>query len=182
MPVSALTATLVPGAWASVFSAPMTCWRLALSTGVRASVLVPASIAGLMSGSASLSSAVAGASWVPSVLKSARKGRWTASDWVLTCSVEGDLAIVDSRSEGLWSIAWKVVAMSVNSWALVWATGATAPITPSRLLKKRVSSVLGSARYCVTGLRYPNSDGRLANVSLSADPRPAKVSPKPTRF
>ena len=50
-------------------------------------------------------------------------------------------------------MAWKVVAMSVNSWALVCATGATAPITPSRLLNSRVSSVLGSARYWVTGLR-----------------------------
>ena len=79
----------------------MTCCRLALSTGVRARVLVPLSIAGLMSGSASRSSAVAGASWVPSVLKSTRNGRWTASDRVLTCSVEGDLAIVDSRSDGL---------------------------------------------------------------------------------
>ena len=51
MLVRALTAMLVPGARDRFLSAPMTCCRLALSDGVRASVLVPISIAGLMVGS-----------------------------------------------------------------------------------------------------------------------------------
>ena len=55
-------ATLVPGACDRFFSEVMTCCRSALSDGVRASVLVPTSIAGLMFGSALPSSAVAGTS------------------------------------------------------------------------------------------------------------------------
>ena len=42
-------------------------------------------------------------------------------------------------------MASNVVAMSVNSCALVWATGATVPMKRSAM-KNRVSSVLGAAR------------------------------------
>jgi hypothetical protein len=153
VPVSALIAGLVPGASARFFSPVITCWRLAFNDGVRASVVVPASTAGLISGRDSLSSWVAGASCVPSVFRSARNGRWTFNDCVDTCSVDGDSAIVCSRLCGLWEIAANVVAISVNSRALVPATGATAPMNRSSPSNNRVNSVDGAARYSATGRR-----------------------------
>ncbi len=51
----------------------------------------------------------------------------------------------------------------------------------SSVVKNRVSCVGGADRYARTGRRYSSSGGRLAIVSLSADPRAANVSPNPTR-
>ena len=77
------------------------------------------------------------------------------------------------------SIASNVVAISPNSCALTCATGATAPMNEFSESKNRVSSVLGSDRYRATGSRWANSGGRLAIVSLSADPRDGERVPEP---
>jgi hypothetical protein len=70
------------------------------SDGVRISVLVPASSAGLTSGSAPFSASVAGCRSRPSDVKSVRNGCWTSSDLVDVASVDGESAIVDSSALG----------------------------------------------------------------------------------
>ena len=67
-------------------------------------------------------------------------------------SVGGDFSIV-CWSAGQREIAAKVSAMLVNSTAWVWATGATcAEVRPS-WRKNWSSSVRGSARFRITGVR-----------------------------
>ena len=72
---------------------------------------------------------------------------------VVTSIVDGDSRIVASSAAGSCEIAANVVAASANSLAATGATGATVRMKPSVDRKKRVSSVLGAARYCATGLR-----------------------------
>ena len=86
----------VPGATARFLSEVITRSRPAFSVGVRASVVVPTSTAGTMSGSAALSSAVAGVSAFPKVVRSTRNGCCTFNDAVATANVDGDRAIVCS--------------------------------------------------------------------------------------
>ena len=146
MLTSALSAMFVPGAAASVCSACIVCWSLAFSAGVRPSTCVPCSSAGFSTGSAASSDFVAGVMFCPNVVRSVSSGCWAASDWVETCSVDGDSLIVALRSGGLRSIAPNVVAIFPNSSALTCATGATAPMNEFSPSKNRVSSVLGSDR------------------------------------
>ncbi len=95
----------MPGAVDSVFSAPITCCSRAFSGGVRFKVVVPTSIAGLMSGNAARNSDVAGVRLRPSDAKSVKNGCCTFSDAVDTLNVDGDFAIVDSNACGLFEIA-----------------------------------------------------------------------------
>ena len=76
----------------------------------------------------------------------------------------------------------KVVAMSVKSWALTPATGAT---------RRRCGPALGrSARaacgcrpgWRLTGARWPKSGGSAWIVMLRSGPRPVSALPKPVRF
>jgi hypothetical protein len=106
-----------------------------------------------MLGNADRSSAVAGVSFVPNVERSTRNGCCTRNEAVLTCSVEGDSAIVCSNAFGSREIASNVVAISVNNRAFVAATGATVPMNPSSELKNRVKPVFGSDRYVATGVK-----------------------------
>ena len=150
---------------------------------MRASVCVPASIAGLSTGNVASSSAVAGVSCCPSVVRSARNGCSTVSESVPTASVDGDSAIDASSALGSLEIASNVVAMSVNSREATRRHRRHRP-------HERCSATAGtgsarcseSDRYRATGSRCPSSAGRLAIVSFSAEPRPASASPMPTRF
>ena len=141
----------MPGAWIRSRAAvrtPFSAWFVAterLSTGV------PVSSAGLMSGSAARSSAVAKRRSCEKSAVSLRNGRWTRSDVVATCSVDGDSEIVSCSAAGSREMAAKVVPMSVNSRALTPATGATiAAVRPSSR-KKRPSWVSALDRLCATG-------------------------------
>ncbi len=176
--VSAFSATFVPGARASVLSATITPWRRAFKAGVRMSVLVPASIAGLTSGRAVSSAWVAGVRLLPSAAKSVRNGCWTTSDRVDVVSVEGDRAIVDSSAPGERSIAANVVAMFVNRSAFTWATGATVRMNASSVVNNLVNWVGGALRYAATGRRYDSNGGRSSNVAFSDDPRDARAYPR----
>ena len=106
---------LVPGAEARVCRACIVCCSLELSAGVRPSTWVPCSSAGLSTGSATSSEWVAGVMYCPNVVRSVSSGCCCISDWVETCSVDGDSAIVAFRSAGFRSIAANVVAIFPNS-------------------------------------------------------------------
>ena len=94
----------------------------------------------------------------------------------------GASAIADASALGSRETASNVVAMSVNSRAVVCATGASVPVNRLSELISRVRPVRGSDSVRATGSRWPSSAGRLASVSFSAEPRPARVFPMPTRF
>ena len=53
--------------------------------------------------------------YCPNVVRSVSSGCCCISDWVETCSVDGDSAIVALRSAGFRSIAANVVAIFPNS-------------------------------------------------------------------
>ena len=179
---SPFNATFVPGACARPLSASITCCRFWFNDGVRFSVCVPASIAGTNAGNASFKDAVAGVIAFPNVVRSTKNGCWTFSDSVDTASVDGDFAIVACKFCGSLSIAANVVAICVNRSAFTCATGATAPMNRSRLLKNGTSCVLGSDRYFATGCKCKSSGGRLEIVSFNADPRAVNASPAPARL
>ena len=62
--------------------------------------------------------------------------------------------------------AENVVFRLVNSVAWVWATGATAPEKLSRPRRKPARSVLGDARFVVTGSRLETSGRNLPIARL----------------
>jgi hypothetical protein len=131
----------------------------------------------LRTGSARFNEAVAGVISRPNNVKSTKNGCCTLSDRVDTDNVDGDNAIVRSKSRGLRETAAHVVAICLNKSAFTDATGATAPINEFKPSKNRVNPVPGADKYRATGSKCPNNAGKLAIVSFNADPRPANTFP-----
>ena len=72
--------------------------------------------------------------------------------------------------------------MSVKSCALTPATGASAPVKRSRVVKKRASWVRLSARFDITGARWVKNDGATWTAWLRSGPRSVSALPKPVRL
>ena len=135
-----------------------------------------------MSGSAPRSSSVAPEKSLENVVSSARKGRWTRNDSIDASIVGGLLEIVWRSASGSRPTASQVSAIVVNRCALVFEIGSTMRAASPSSLKKRGSSVPGSARLAATGSRCWSRRGASSTVRPTAVPRPANESPKPRRF
>ena len=112
-------------------------------------------------------------------MKSARNGRWTRNDRIAVSSVGGCFSIVSCSASGSLLNAANVSAMFVNSSAWISATGAACADARPIWRKNWSSSVSGSARFCITGVRCVKSGFRARIASLIDSPRPANASPKP---
>ena len=99
-----------------------------------------------MSGSAPRSSSVAPEKSLENVVSSARNGRWTRNDSIDASIVGGLLEIVWRSASGSRPTASHVSAIVVNRCALVFEIGSTMRAASPSSLKKRGSSVPGSAR------------------------------------
>ena len=112
--------------------------------------------------------------------KSARKGRWTRKLSIAVVSVGGLFSIVAWSAAGSLEMAAKVSAISVNRTALMCATGATWAAERPSWRKNWSSWVSGSAKLCMTGVRWRKNGFKAAIAVLIDWPRPVKASPKPS--